>query len=156
MATDVKLFLSSLRAGRSLLSIPNDLSGCDCAEGSRVREAYPPQTTFYPCRCLPTEHLIRHALVAPRERRRAALQARSAMRTPSPPERPTPAQSHRSVWVLEMHGSFEGSAVRQDPCLDKPPQGNEQLARQRDNPYPAQAATPVAKLLIPLRAHFSG
>ncbi len=42
---------------------------CDCAEGSRIRKAYPPQTTFYPCRSLPTEHLIRHALVAPRERR---------------------------------------------------------------------------------------
>ena len=34
-----------------------------------MREAYPPQTTFYPCRCLPTAHLIRHALVAPSERR---------------------------------------------------------------------------------------
>jgi hypothetical protein len=34
-----------------------------------MREAHPPQTTFYPCRSLATEHLILLALVALRERR---------------------------------------------------------------------------------------
>src|SRR5262249_48964731 len=42
----------------------------------------------------------------------------------------------------------------QDTCLDNPPQGNKQLARQSDNPYPAESTTPVAKaLLIPRREH---
>ena len=34
-----------------------------------MREAYPPQSTFYPCRSFPPAHLSQHALVAPRERR---------------------------------------------------------------------------------------
>jgi hypothetical protein len=120
-----------------------------------MREAHQPQTTFYPCRYRPTEHLIRHALVAPRERRGGPPllklgPQREPCRLPSGP--PQPSLTAIPSGFLDMHGSFEGSAVRQDTCLDKPPQGHEPLARQRDNPYPAQAATPVAKaLLLPLR-----
>jgi hypothetical protein len=102
-----------------------------------MREAYPPQTTFYPCRRLPTEHLIRHALVAPRERRgRPPLLKFAPQREPCllPSGPPQPSLAAIPPGFLDMHGSFEGRAVRQDTCLDKPPQGHEPLARQRDNP----------------------
>src|SRR5262245_27402145 len=82
----------------------------------------------------------------------APSQDRSATRTLSPLERPTPAQSRSTpVSGLAMARRFQGRAVRHNPCLDKPPQGNEQLARQSHNPDPAYAATTMPKaLLIPL------
>jgi hypothetical protein len=60
VAGDVKPSLSSLRAEAisPLENTKRPLRGCDCAEGSRMREAHQPQTTFYPCRYLPSEHLI--------------------------------------------------------------------------------------------------
>jgi hypothetical protein len=121
-----------------------------------MREAHRPQTTFYPCRPLAAEHLIRHALVAPRERRGGPpLLKIGPHREPcllsSGPPQPSLATC-RSSLLLETHRGFESRAVRQDSCLDKPPQGNEQLARESDDPYPAESATAVAKaLLIPLR-----
>jgi hypothetical protein len=49
--------------------------------------------------------------------------------------------------VLETHRGCESRAVRQDACLDKPPHGNEQRARERDHPDAAESATAVAKAL---------
>jgi hypothetical protein len=97
-----------------------------------MREAYPPQTTFSPCRSLPTEHLIPQARVAPRERRGGPPllnlgPPREPCLLPSGPPQPSPAAL--SSGFLDRHGRFEGSAVRQDTGLDKPPQGDEPLAR---------------------------
>src|SRR5262249_40935986 len=82
----------------------------------------------------------------------APSQDRSATRTLSPLELPTPAQSRSTpVSGLVTSCGFQDCAVRHDPCLAKPPQGNEQLARQSHNPAPAYAAPPMPKaLLIPL------
>ena len=46
----------------------SDFAAATCARGARMREASLPQTTFYPCRPLDTDHLILHALLAPGER----------------------------------------------------------------------------------------
>jgi hypothetical protein len=120
-----------------------------------MREAHPPQTTFYPCRHFPAEHLIRHAHVAPRERRgESPLLTIGPRREPRllPSGPPQPSLAAIPSGFLNTHGAFKGSTVRQDTCLDKPPQGNQQLSRQSDHPYPTESATPVAKaLLIPLR-----
>src|SRR5882724_4425972 len=121
-----------------------------------MREAPQPQTTFDPCRPLAAEHLIRHALVAPSEHRGGPpLLKIGPHREPcllaSGPPQPSLATC-RPPMLLETHGGFESRTVRQDAGLDKPPQGNEQLARQSNNPYPAKPATAAAKaLLIPLR-----
>ena len=126
-----------------------------------MREAHQPQTTFYPCRPLAAEHLIRHARVALSERRGGPpLLKIGPHREPcllsSGPPQPSLVTSRPSL-LLETHRGFESRAVRQDSCLDKPPQGNEQLARQSDNPDPAESATAVAKvLLIPLRQRTRG
>jgi hypothetical protein len=121
-----------------------------------MREAHPPQTTFYPCRPLAAEHLIQHALVAPRERRGGPplLQI-------GPPRDPGllssgPPQPRLATWRpalrLETHGGLESRAVWQDSWLDKPPQGHAPLAPERDHSSPAESATAVAKaLLIPRR-----
>ena len=46
----------------------SDFAAATCARGARMREASLPQTTFYPCRPLDTDHLILHALMVPGER----------------------------------------------------------------------------------------
>ena len=98
-----------------------------------MREAHPPQTTFYPCRPLAAEHLIRHALVAPKERRggppllKIGPPREPCLLSGGSPQ-PSPATCRPSL-LLETHYSFQRRAIRQDSCLDKPPQGNEQLAR---------------------------
>ena len=53
----------------SALSNISDFAAATCARGARIREASLPQTTFYPCRPLDTDHPILHALMAPGERR---------------------------------------------------------------------------------------
>jgi hypothetical protein len=120
-----------------------------------MREASPPQTTVSPCRCLPTAPLIRHARVAPREHRGGLpLLTRGPHREPGllPSGPPQPRLVALPSGFLAMHGSFEGGAVRQDTCLDTPPQGKAPLARQRDHPDPAESATAVANaLLLPRR-----
>jgi hypothetical protein len=120
-----------------------------------MREAYSPQTTCYPCRALPTAHLLQQARVAPSERcgeppllpigpRRAPCLLPSGPPQPSLPALP-------SGW-LDRHRGIEGRAIRQDPCRNKPPPGHEPLARQRDTPSSAVSATAVAKApLIPRR-----
>jgi hypothetical protein len=93
--------------------------------------------------------------VAPRERRGGPPllklgPPREPCLLPSGP--PQPSLTALPSGLLEMPGSFEGSAVRQDTGLDNAPPGHEPLARQRDHPDPAQAAPPVAKaLLLPRR-----
>jgi hypothetical protein len=50
------------------LTTISDFAAATCARGARMREASLPQTTFYPCRPLDTDHLSLHALLAPGER----------------------------------------------------------------------------------------
>jgi hypothetical protein len=120
-----------------------------------MREAYPPLTTSDPCRGLPTEHLIRHALVAPRARRGGLpLLTLGPHRAPCllPSGPPQPRLVALPSGFFDLHGRCEGRAVRQDTCLDKPPLGHEPLACQRDKPAPAASTPPVAKArLRPLR-----
>ena len=69
MAVFVKPFLSSFWS--AVVLYPRKyfrLPAATCARGARMREASLPQTTFYPCRPLDTDHLILHALMAPGER----------------------------------------------------------------------------------------
>ena len=104
----------------------------------RMREAAPPQTTFYPCRSLPPAHLLLQALVAPvkpwgGQPLLKIGSRRAPCLLPRCPYQPSCAAPMLSEF-LEMDGGFESRAVRQEPRLDKPPQGNEQLARQRDHP----------------------
>jgi hypothetical protein len=118
--------------------------------------AHEPQTTFSPCRPLAADHLIRHALVAPQERRDGPLLLqfgphRAPWLLSSDAPQPSLATCRPSL-RLETHHSFESRAVRQDSGLDKPPHGNEQLACSSDDPEPAESATAVAKARrIPLR-----
>jgi hypothetical protein len=141
----------SSRGHCSSCAAETSVVSCGGAEGSRIREACPPQTTVYPCRSFPTEHLIRYALVAPRECRRGPpLLKRGPQREPGllpsgPPQPSLPALPPRS---LGQRSGVEGRAVRQDPGLDKPPQGHEPLARPRDHPAPAASTAPVAKALL--------
>ena len=60
--------LPGLRLSFSHANI-SDFAAATCAWGARMREASLPQTTFYPCRLLDTDHPILHALLAPGERR---------------------------------------------------------------------------------------
>jgi hypothetical protein len=130
--------------------------GGDRAEGARRRAASPPQPTCSPCRCLPPAHLLRQALVAPRERRGGPpLRTRGPPRAPCllPSGPPPPGLTASPAGFLAMDGRVEGRAVRPAPARDKPPQGHAPRARQRDKPSPAQATAPVANALLrPRRA----
>lgn len=59
--------LPGLRLSCSRANI-SAFAAATCARGAYMREASLPQTTFYPCRPLDTDHLILHALMAPGER----------------------------------------------------------------------------------------
>jgi hypothetical protein len=70
VAVFVKPFLSSFWSAVVLYPLKYfRLPAATCARGARMREASLPQTTFYPCRLLDTDHPILHALLAPGERR---------------------------------------------------------------------------------------
>ena len=82
----------------------------------------------------------------------APSQDRLAVRTPPPPERPTPAECRltRSVGAFETDGGFADSAVWQCSRCHKPPQGAAQLPRQCHDAKAAAATTARAKAgLIP-------
>src|SRR5262245_18615249 len=131
--------LSGLPLSSALANI-SAFVAATCARGARMRGASLPPTTFYPCRPLYTDHPILHALMAPGERRggqpllKIGPQREPCLLSSCPPHPNLAARP--SAW-LETHRRFEGRTVRQDPRLDKPPQGNEQLACQGDNPDPA-------------------
>ena len=75
---------------------------------------------------------------------------------PSDPHQPSLA-ARILAECFDMDGGFESCAVRHDSRLDEPPQGNEQRAREGDNPNPAQAAPAVGEALrIPLRQRTRG
>jgi hypothetical protein len=91
-----------------------------------MREAYPPQTTFYPCRRLPTEHLIRHALVAPRERRgRPPLlkfgPQREPCLLPSGPPQPSLATCRPSMLLYDFGLNLVHRSVLLGGMADGPP-----------------------------------
>jgi hypothetical protein len=122
-----------------------------CARGSGMRQASLPQTPCSPCRPRHTAHPLRHALLAPGERRGGPPRLKSGpRRAPWLLSRwPLPHRlAARPAGVLATDGRCEGSAVRQAPRLDNPPQGTEPLTRQGDHPSPAPAATAVAKALL--------
>jgi hypothetical protein len=151
--------LSDLRWSCSLANI-SDFVAATCARGARMRAASLPHTPFSPCR--PLGHRPPDPACAYGTWRAPGWTApshdRSATRTLSPLELPTPAQSRSTpVSAFATSRRLQGRAVRHAPGLDKPPQGHEQLARQGDHPAPASAATPMpTALLIPLRQRAVG
>ena len=70
------LWLSFSLANTNIL----DFAAAPCAWGARIREASLPQTTFYPCRPLDTDHLSLHALRAPGERQGGQPRLKSGLR----------------------------------------------------------------------------
>ena len=116
-----------------------DCAAAPCARGARMREASLPQTTCYPCWPLDTDPLSLHALMAPGERQggqpllkigpqRAPCRLSSCPR----PCRLAARPSRGSRRLAACRG-----AIRHHPCLAKPPQGNEHLARESNDPDPA-------------------